>query len=105
MGARLGTCSVAPVAFRRGDVNEDGVLQIADPVSLLNFLFSSGVTIDCPDAADADDSGNLDITDAVYSLSYQFLGGPEPKPPFPGCGPEGPEPDGLACAEFAGCAP
>ena len=103
MGARLGTCSLAPVVFRRGDVNEDGELQIADPVSLLNFLFASGVTIRCPDAADADDSGALDITDAVYSLSYQFLGGPEPKPPFPVWGAE--EPDALACAEYAGCAP
>ena len=103
MGARLGTCSLGAVAFRRGDVNDDGALQIADPVFLLDHLFSSGFTIGCPDAADADDSGTLDITDAVYSLSYQFLGGPEPKPPFPGCGPE--EPDGLTCAQYAGCGP
>jgi hypothetical protein len=103
MGALLGTCSVAPVQFRRGDVNEDGVLQISDPVFLLDHLFATGVTIDCPDAADVDDSGVLDITDAVYSLSYQFLGGPAPEPPFPGCGPE--EPDALACAEYAGCTP
>ena len=103
MGALLGTCSLEPVLFRRGDVNEDGALQIADPVALLNFLFSSGFTLDCPDAADVDDSGSLDITDAVYSLAYQFLGGPEPEPPFPACGPE--EPDALACEEYGGCSP
>ena len=52
--------------------------------------FSAGLgapASSCQDAADADDDGRLNITDVVYSLSYQFLGTPPPPAPGPGaCG-------------------
>ena len=37
------------------------------------------------DAADTDDSGRVDIADAVYSLMFLFLGGAPPSEPFTEC--------------------
>jgi hypothetical protein len=72
--------------FVRGEVNGDADLNIGDPVTILLFLFSDTTTVDCMDAADTDDSGVVDITDAVYLLGYLFIGGPAPPAPFPEAG-------------------
>ena len=54
---------------------------------LLNYLFLGGRDLDCQDAADADDSGTLDVTDAVKLLAYLFLGGAAlPAPGAEACG-------------------
>jgi len=100
MGAyELGDCAAQ---FRRGDATGDGRLDISDPIRLLGDLFLGETALLCLDAADVDDSGTLDITDAVYSLSFQFLGGEPPPGPFPGCGIEEPI-DGLDCQSYPGC--
>ena len=36
-------------------------------------------------SADANADGNVDLPDAQFILNYLFLGGPQPKPPFPEC--------------------
>jgi len=54
------------------------------------------------DAADADDSGKLDISDPIYTLGFLFLGGEAPPAPFGACGPDATE-DALGCASFAPC--
>ena len=56
----------------------------------------------CLDAADADDSGALDISDPVYLLGFLFLGTSAPAEPLRACGPD-PTPDGLKCAVFRPC--
>jgi hypothetical protein len=56
----------------------------------------------CLDAADADDNGTLDLTDALYTLSFLFLGGPSPEAPFPDCGVER-WIDALGCEEYPLC--
>ena len=81
-------------AFRRGDTNGDGTIDLSDAVFELNFLFLGGETPACPDAGDLNDDGLLDISDPVSSLNFQFLGG-EP-PPSPGPGACGPDPTGDA---------
>ncbi len=81
--------------FIRGDSNRDGILDISDPINALLLLYSSPGPIACPDAADADDSGTLDITDAIVLFSYLFLGGPAPPRPFPDPGSD-PTSDGFA---------
>jgi hypothetical protein len=96
------TDAPANIAFRRGDANADGRLDIADAVFVLAYLFTGGDTPGCSKAADADDSGDLDVTDPVYLLGFLFLGGPAPASPFPGCGPD-PRPDELTCESFAPC--
>jgi len=88
--------------MRRGDATANGVVDIADPIATLNFLFLRGTPPVCLDASDSDDSGEIVLTDAVYTLRHLFLGGPEPPAPFPECGPD-PTDDDLTCDEFAPC--
>ena len=72
--------------FRRGDANDDGELNLGDPRIILNFLFLGGVTLGCADAADVDNSENINLQDAVDLLSYLFKDGPPPPDPFTICG-------------------
>ena len=87
--------------FRRGDVNADGDLDIADPVAALGFLFASA-PVSCEAAVDADDDGQLTVADPILLLEAVFQGGPPPPSPFPFCG-EDPTPSGFSCSEFASC--
>ena len=89
--------------FRRGDVNNDSKVDIADPVKLLGHLFSGDPMPTCPDAADANDDGKLDIADAVKILGHLFAGsGPLPAP-FGDCGTEEqPDQDGLPRCDYQG---
>lgn len=81
--------------FRRGDVNQDGKLDISDPVGTLLSLFAGGVTISCHDAADSNDDGAVDLSDAVAALNHLFLGGAALPAPGPdSCG-EDPTEDAL----------
>ncbi len=87
-----GVCSIDVSAvqnFRRGDVNDDGMVNIIDPVFLAHFIFQNGEEPVCQDAGDFDDSGALKIEDIVGLLGYLFQS--EPPPPMPGpkeCGPD-----------------
>ncbi len=89
------------VRFIRGDVNRDGVVDIADAIALLNYLYLGGARPSCEDAADADDSARLDLADVILILSYLYIGGEEPAAPFPGPGID-PSPDELACRSLGG---
>jgi hypothetical protein len=60
--------------FIRGDSNGDSAVDITDPIHLLLFLYMGGEVPWCADAADADDSGDLDLSDAVLVLTTLFLG-------------------------------
>ena len=48
--------------------------------------FLGGSAPSCFAAADANADGGVDLGDAIYTLSNQFLGGPGPVAPFPECG-------------------
>jgi hypothetical protein len=72
-----------PASFKRGDSDGNCGLDISDPIGLLNFLFSGGDAISCPDAGDADDNGRLEISDAIYVLNFLFLGQRPPVDPGP----------------------
>jgi hypothetical protein len=90
------------VSFRRGDANADSLMNIADPVFILRYLFLAAAEPPCRDACDLDDSGTLEITDAIYALRFQFSDGPAPPEPFPGCGIDLVV-DGLDCASYPAC--
>ncbi len=98
----------SPQRFHRGDVEDNGTLNISDPIALLGFLFLGNDAPGCLEAADADNSGKIDLADAVALLGYVFLG--DAAPPAPGpvvpCGvdtdPEG-SPAHLGCERYAGC--
>jgi hypothetical protein len=69
--------------FLRGDANGDHYVNIADPVSILQYLFANGTELGCPDAADANDDGRINIADAVavlYTLftRYELISQPYP---------------------------
>jgi predicted outer membrane repeat protein len=64
-----------------------GGITIADPIYLLRWRFAGFFPEPgCLKACDADDSGAVDLADAVYLLDYLFKGGPAPMAPFPEIG-------------------
>lgn len=75
--------AVSSPPFRRGDVNGDGSVDLADAVKVLTWLFLGDAPPDCLDAANADHAGEVGLTDAVYVLTYLFLGGTPPPAPGP----------------------
>jgi hypothetical protein len=103
-GGALFLLEVRAPQFRRGDANQDGVLQLSDAVAILHALFLGGPPPACEDALDVDDSGTLEITDAVALLGHLFLGArPTLPPPFGACGRD-PTPDSFrACVYEASC--
>src|SRR5262245_57398680 len=59
--------------FRRGHVNPDDRVDIADAIWILQFLFYQGPPVACQDASDLNDDGLLDIADALWILQYAFF--------------------------------
>ena len=89
--------------FRRGDTNQDDVVNIADPLQVLLFLFAGNQTPPCLETADVNDSGDVAITDVVYLLSYLFGNGSPPAAPFRECGLDPTPNDGQTCESFPPC--
>ena len=70
--------------------------------TVLSYLFAKGPDPSCFDSADANDSGLVDIADAIAVLSHLFAqAGPLPAP-FGECGVDTTE-DGLECFGYAPC--
>ena len=105
--------AVARETFHRGDCNfslrGNQSVTISDAAALVSFLFIQGplhFAPPCLDACDADDSGRVDLADAMHVLFYLFRGGDFPPAPGPGLDvngqevPPGPDPtpDNLDCA-------
>jgi endonuclease/exonuclease/phosphatase family metal-dependent hydrolase len=84
--------------FGRGDVERDGKLRVTDAVWILLGVLRPEVVGDlCDDAADVNDDGRVDISDAVRLLSYLFLAGsPLPAPTIEAPGPD-PTVDAIGC--------
>jgi hypothetical protein len=105
VGASLGFCVElgleSVMSFHRGDVDDNGDLQLTDAVNLLSFMFLGMASPTCMDAADADNNGMIDITDAIFILNRLFLGGPELPAPGPDCGVD--SGDSLGCFIYTNC--
>ena len=86
--------------FRRGDANCDSEVNIADPIYILDYLFSGGPSL-CFEAMDVNDDATVNISDPVYDLMWLFRDGSPPPPvPFPDLGRD---PGGvLGCATQCG---
>lgn len=87
--------------FVRGDANGDGLINIADGVFILQFLFSSGAAPNCLAAANVNGDSTIDISDIINLISFQFQGGFPPMAPFPDCGIDANEP--FDCVFYPGC--
>lgn len=68
--------------FIRGDINQNGRINISDSIAILDYLYR-GKPLRCLDAADVDDDGEIKINDAISHLRYLFSQGPPPAYPFP----------------------
>ena len=102
---------VDSTAFRRGDADDNGSVNITDAVAVLNFLFGGGGALACEEVADVNNDGQVNITDPVRLLNHLF--GDAPPPESPGLETCGPDPadempkmeDGttLGCAGYSSC--
>ncbi len=72
--------------FIRGDVNRDVIVNLADAIGILRYVFVAPGQVASAAACDANDDGRIDIADAISLLGYLFAGGPNPRPPFPFAG-------------------
>ena len=92
---------LARTPINRGDPNEDGVLDISDPVFILLYLFTGRAQPGCVRRADANDDDVVSLSDSIHLLTYLFLDGPRPEAPFPGCGVD--ENSALDCESHEPC--
>jgi hypothetical protein len=90
------------IPFVRGDCNYDDQVNHADAVMLYTYLFNPAdkhayeMVVLCPDAADANDDGKVDLADPTYIMMYLYAMGPQPDMPFPEAG-QDPTFDYLLC--------
>ncbi len=96
-----------PDQIRRGDVNNDGAVNIADMIYMLNGLFGDGSPPTCAEAGDLNGDNSYNIADAIYGLNRLFGDGP---PAIDGAGEDGwqcgadPNPAGsLGCDLYDKC--
>lgn len=64
--------------FLAGDANSDGVVNSADLVYLINFLFIGGPLPVPLEAGDCNSDGVVNSADLVYLINHFFIGGPSP---------------------------
>ena len=86
--------------FRRGDFNQDGGVDVADPIAIGAYLFADGPGSGCLQSGDTNADGAIDIADMVAALTFLFVGTTLP-PPFPDCGVDPISP--LTCVNYAAC--
>ncbi len=80
------TASVAQTAlnaqqfagFGRGDLNNDGVINLADVVYLYNYVGGTALGPKFLHLADVDASGVVDLADVLYLANYCFCAGDAP---------------------------
>jgi hypothetical protein len=107
--------SLRAADFIRGDVNGDGMVNLADLHALTRAMYIDEVTqwwavhpLPCLNAADVNDDGEIMIQD-VWMLTDRVHLGSLPPPPFPAIGPDPtPNPPGrfgsppLDCESYGG---
>jgi len=97
------TYELCRVPFRRGDANTDGRVDISDAIRIVMYLFLGQTYMLCNDAADTDDSGELDISDPIHLLDDFFRAGTSIPAPGPfACGAD-PTPERLDCETYPAC--
>ena len=82
--------------FVRGDADTSGTVDMADLVEVIRFVYLPGTTLACDDAADANDDGQVELSDAIFLLYFLGTGAPIPSSPYPAAGVD-PTADALGC--------
>ncbi len=62
----------------RGDATNDGTIDVADVILLINYLFMEGSPPEVFETADANCDTEIDVADIVLLINYLFLEGPSP---------------------------
>lgn len=62
-----------------GDVTGDQVVDLADVIFLINYLYRFGPAPDPPERGDVTQDGELTIADVIYLINYLYKGGPAPQ--------------------------
>ncbi len=89
--------------FVRGDVDVNRAHDVTDVLTVLQHLFlQQPERLECEDAADANDDGAVNLTDALTILFFLFEAGPLIPDPVIACG-EDPTPDDFGCESFWAC--
>ena len=92
-------------AFKRGDSNADGRVDLFDTFFTNNYLFMGQAIPGCLDSTDANDDGNVNVSDPVFTLNWYANGGPPTPLPGPtNCGGD-PTIDNLSCITSPPCSP
>jgi hypothetical protein len=73
-----GSFNYSYAAFKCGDANTTGNVNIADIVYLVSYLFKSGFPPAPLQSGDANSDGVVNLADIVYLVSYLFKHGPQP---------------------------
>ncbi len=98
-----GTVTLLPFEgdlYNRGDCNVDGMINVADGMTILSELFSDGATPTCRAACDANGDGVYDIADPISLFNYVLFGAAPPPSPFGTCGADA---LGWSCDMFDAC--
>ena len=75
-----------------GDVNMDGQICMDDSIQIIYHLWRDGRDLPCPDAADVNRNGYIDVGDVLGGLRYGFFGEPIFDCPITCIAPEYPSP-------------
>jgi hypothetical protein len=92
----------ADVRFRRADVDGNGTAGLGDVTAILDYIFLNGSAPACLKTADANDDGDIDISDPLLVLFALYLERGTVADPYPGCGVD-PSSDLIPCAAYAAC--
>jgi hypothetical protein len=69
------------IAAKIGDITGDGIIDLGDVISILNYLFVKGPAPDPMSIGDVDCNGKVDLGDVIYLLNFLFKSGPPPCSP------------------------
>ena len=62
-----------------GDANGNQVVDVADAIYLLNYLYKGGSAPEPPASGDANADCAIDVADVIYLLNYLYKGGDAPR--------------------------
>lgn len=95
-----GLPSSSPSRFLRGDVNQDGQVNIQDATVLLNLIYNDEYEPSCLESADVNNDGKILLGDAIQIINYSACGMIPPANPFPSCGMDA---DSVGTQKNLGC--
>lgn len=85
----------------RGDVNQDGSIDAEDYALIRDRILLGSRIVDCEEASDVNDDGEVNMADVTYLIQMVNNNGPVPPEPFNVVDVDRDE-DGLTCLQFRG---